>query len=88
MESLVELLKDLDDPQFTVMEVAALLCLHPETIRRWCRRGLIKYFQVGRGKIRIPASSLEGISQKRLLPGTPMIHRLGAYKSGSFCSKM
>lgn len=73
---LVELLSTLEDPAFSVKEVAWLLKVHPETVRRWCRRGRIAYFQVGRGAIRIPASSLDGIRAKRIRPGTKMVHRL------------
>ena len=43
----------------TVKEAAALARVSPATIRRWCRRGYLRAFQVGRGAaIRIPADAL------------------------------
>ena len=31
----------------TVSEVAAWLRVHPNTIRRWCERGIIKTYRIG-----------------------------------------
>jgi excisionase family DNA binding protein len=43
----------------TVKEAAALARVSPATIRRWCRAGFLRAFQVGRGAaIRIPAEAL------------------------------
>ena len=46
----------------TVKEAAALLCVSPATVRRWCRRGQLRSFQVGKGAaIRIPAAELRAV---------------------------
>ena len=46
----------------TVKEAAALLCVSPATVRRWCRRGQVRSFQVGKGAaIRIPAAELRAV---------------------------
>ena len=43
----------------TVKEAAALARVSPATIRRWCRRGNLSAFQVGRSAtIRIPGQEL------------------------------
>ena len=43
----------------TVKEAAALARVSPATIRRWCRLGHLRAFQVGRGAaIRIRADEL------------------------------
>jgi Helix-turn-helix domain len=40
----------------------AIARVSPATIRRWCRRGQLPAFQVGRGAaIRIPAAALRGV---------------------------
>ncbi|MHB9073946.1 MAG: helix-turn-helix domain-containing protein [Desulfobaccales bacterium] len=56
---------------FNVAEAASLLQVCPETVRRWCRRGLLAHVQVGeRGRIGIPASALDGCKRggwRRLL---------------------
>lgn len=46
----------------TVKEAAAMARVSPATIRRWCRRGYLDVFQVGRGAaIRIPADQLRDL---------------------------
>ena len=43
----------------TVKEAAAIARVTPATIRRWCRRGYLNAFQVGRSaRIRIPRNEL------------------------------
>ena len=43
----------------TIGEAAALARVSPATIRRWCRLGSLRAFQVGHGAaIRIPADAL------------------------------
>jgi excisionase family DNA binding protein len=46
----------------TVKEAAAIARVSPATIRRWCRSGYLRAFQVGRSAaIRIPADELRGL---------------------------
>jgi excisionase family DNA binding protein len=46
----------------TVKEAAAIARVSPATIRRWCRRGHVRAFQVGPGaSIRIPADELRAL---------------------------
>ena len=46
----------------TVKEAAAIARVSPATIRRWCRLGHVRAFQVGRGAaIRIPADELRAL---------------------------
>jgi excisionase family DNA binding protein len=56
---------------FNVAEAASLLQVCPETVRRWCRRGLLAHVQVGeKGHIGIPAAALDGCKRggwRRLL---------------------
>ena len=50
----------------TVKEAAALARVSPATIRRWCRRGYLTAFQVGRGAtIRIPRDELRELVGRR-----------------------
>jgi excisionase family DNA binding protein len=50
----------------TVKEAAAIARVSPATIRRWCRRGHLGAFQVGRGAaIRIPADQLRDLVARR-----------------------
>ena len=47
----------------TVKEAAALARVSPATIRRWCRRGYLKAFQVDRSAtIRIPREELRKLA--------------------------
>ena len=47
----------------TVKEAAAIARVSPATIRRWCRLGYVRAFQVGRGAaIRIPAEDLRALA--------------------------
>lgn len=38
---------DPSDPLLTATQAAAVLCVDPETVRRWMRKGAIKYECVG-----------------------------------------
>lgn len=50
----------------TVKEAAAIARVSPATIRRWCRRGQLVAFQVGRGAaIRIPVDALRSLVERR-----------------------
>jgi excisionase family DNA binding protein len=50
----------------TVKEAAAIARVSPATVRRWCRRGHLAAFQVGRGAaIRIPADALRALVERR-----------------------
>ncbi len=46
------------EPILTVEQVAGILAIHPETVRRLIRQGKIKAFRVGAGW-RIPESSVQ-----------------------------
>jgi excisionase family DNA binding protein len=49
----------------TVKDAAALLCVSPATVRRWCRQGQLRSFQVGKGAaIRIPAAELRAVMSR------------------------
>jgi len=51
----------------TVAEVAAWLKVHPNTIRRWAQRGLLRYYRIGpRGDRRFDRTEVEQL----LLSGT------------------
>jgi len=51
----------------TVKEAAAIARVSPATIRRWCRSGHLRAFQVGRGAaIRIPADELRALLARLL----------------------
>lgn len=55
------------DHVLTVEEAAALARVSPATIRRWCRRGYLSAFQVGRSAtIRIPRDELRKLVGRRL----------------------
>ncbi len=43
---------ELDDPLLTVNQVAQILHVHPNTLRAWTNRGLIKALRVGQRKDR------------------------------------
>lgn len=59
---------DEDITFFTVEDTAALLMVHPETVRRWCRAGKLPHFRAGRrGRLRIPATALVVVEQQMLL---------------------
>lgn len=48
-----------NDPYLTVEEAAALAGAHPETVRRWCRKGVLPHFQAGpKKRYHIPVSAL------------------------------
>ena len=50
----------------TVKEAAALLCVSPATVRRWCKRGQVRSFQVGKGAaIRTAAAELRAVVSRR-----------------------
>lgn len=34
----------------TVKEVAALFGIHPETVRKYCRKGILKSYKIGNNK--------------------------------------
>jgi excisionase family DNA binding protein len=54
------------DHVLTVKEAAALARVSPATIRRWCRRGYVSAFQVGRSAtIRIPREKLRKLVGRR-----------------------
>lgn len=64
----------LNDVYLVVEEAAAIVSVHPETIRRWCRKGILPHFQAGPKKqYRIPISTLLPFKKRRLLPGTPVL---------------
>lgn len=49
----------LNDPYLNVEEAAALAGAHPETIRRWCRQGILPHFQAGpKKRYHIPISAI------------------------------
>lgn len=49
----------IEDTLHTVKEVAEIFEVDPETVRRWIRRGKIKYVKVGERFIRIPRKEIE-----------------------------
>lgn len=47
---------------YTVNEVAAILDIHPQTVRLYLRRGLLKGVKIhGRGKWRIPVNVVDAM---------------------------
>lgn len=52
------------DVLYTVAEVAKLLKLNPQTVRRYCRDGELASVKVGKGW-RVPASSLSKLLDER-----------------------
>jgi len=52
----------IETKMYTASQVAKLLSVDPETVRRWHRENKIKTVQVGAGRIRIPENEV-----KRLL---------------------
>lgn len=54
----------MDNKLLTAKEVAELLQLNPQTIRRWCKRGLIKHIKFG-NHIRIRPLELEKFIEQR-----------------------
>lgn len=46
---------------YDVKQVAKMLSVDPETVRRWHREGKIRTVQIGAGWIRIPESEIKKI---------------------------
>ena len=40
----------MENKPMTVKEVADLFRVHPETIRRYCRQGVLKSYKIGKSK--------------------------------------
>lgn len=58
--------RDPDSEAMTTGQVAQLLYVHPNTIRKWCRAGFIKSFRVGpRADRRFLRSDIEQIVAAR-----------------------
>ena len=53
----------MDEKFFTPKEVAELLGVHPQTVRKWYQSGQLECYRVGR--VRISDSQLERFLQKR-----------------------
>lgn len=45
-------------PYYTPKEVAAIMGLHPETVRLWVRIGKLRAHKVGSRCVRIPATAI------------------------------
>ena len=53
-----------DDPHYLeVKEVAALLRVHAETVKKWCYRGRLPYTKAG-SRIRIKRADLEAFLER------------------------
>jgi excisionase family DNA binding protein len=54
------------DPDLTVEEVAALLKVHPETVRNWLRKGLFTgaYRLPSRAGWRIPQAEIDALKKE------------------------
>lgn len=50
----------------SIQRVAELLDVHPMTIRRWIKRGIIKAYRVGPQIVRIPRSEIVRLRSIRL----------------------
>ena len=62
----------------TIQEAAEMLRIHPDTLKRWCRRGILAFTRVGRrgrggvGSIRIARHTLEDYLARRSTPASPV----------------
>lgn len=75
----------MNDPYLTVEEAAFLAGSHPETVRRWCRKGVLPHFQAGpKKRYHIPISALLPFGKRRLLPGAPVLSRPDRFDSQVF----
>jgi len=46
------MINDLPVKLLTIAEVAEMLCLHPNTVRRWSDQGILKSYRIGNRKER------------------------------------
>ena len=48
----------------TTVEVAAMLRIHPSSVRRWIERGEVEAIQLPGGRYRVPRSEVERLLRK------------------------
>jgi excisionase family DNA binding protein len=54
---------------YTVQEVASLLSVHEETVRRWLKGGKLEYIDLGYNHYRIPVDSYKAFLAERTKVG-------------------
>jgi len=59
-----------DEPSYSVGELAGAVGVHPSTVRRWIKRGLVAHWRTPTGHARIPQSAVDASVTVHAATGT------------------
>lgn len=54
-------------PYYTVDEVASILRVHPDTVKRWCKTGVLAHVRAG-WQIRITQDAIDKFTEPKVAP--------------------